>query len=93
MATICNHGGTNFDGANNTECNHTADHKNAAGVLLGTWIEVDMGNKIRFECVACKKLYVVIERRTMSPEEMQAAYLDQQRRLACPGCGEEPFLG
>jgi len=28
-----------------------------------------------------------------SQEEMQRLYLEQQRRLACPGCGEEPFLG
>mgnify|MGYP003110207333 CR=1 FL=1 len=28
-----------------------------------------------------------------SPDDMTAAYLQQQRRLACPGCGEEPFLG
>jgi len=40
-----------------------------------------------------QKLYGVIERRTMSLDEMQAAYIEQQRRLACPGCGEEPFLG
>ncbi len=26
-------------------------------------------------------------------EEMRRRYLEQQRRLACPGCGEEPFLG
>ena len=29
----------------------------------------------------------------LTAEEMQAAYLEQQRRLACPGCGESPFLG
>ena len=29
----------------------------------------------------------------LSQEEMQRRYLEQQRRLACPGCGEEPFLG
>ncbi len=28
-----------------------------------------------------------------SQEEMQRRYLQQQQRLACPGCGEEPFLG
>ncbi len=93
MATVCNHGGPNSDGTNSTECNHTTDHKSAAGVLLGSWIEVGIGHKIRIECVACKKLYGVIERRTMSPDEMHAAYIEQQRRLACPGCGEEPFLG
>ncbi len=93
MATVCNHGGADSERTKGTKCNHTADHKNAAGVLLGSWIEVEIGSTIRIECVACKKLYGVIERKTMSPEEMQAAYLEQQRRLACPGCGEEPFLG
>ncbi len=29
----------------------------------------------------------------LSQEEMQRRYLEQQRRLACPGCAEEPFLG
>jgi len=28
-----------------------------------------------------------------SQEEMRRRYLQQQQRLACPGCGEEPFLG
>ncbi|TWU64525.1 hypothetical protein V7x_00690 [Crateriforma conspicua] len=26
-------------------------------------------------------------------ERLQKLYLEQQRRLACPGCGESPFLG
>ena len=25
--------------------------------------------------------------------ELEARYREQQRRLSCPGCGEEPFLG
>jgi len=29
----------------------------------------------------------------LSQEEMRRRYLEQQRRLACPGCGEAPFLG
>jgi len=29
----------------------------------------------------------------LSQEEMRRLYLEQQRRLACPGCGEAPFLG
>ncbi len=29
----------------------------------------------------------------LSQEEMQRRYLEQQQRLACPGCSEEPFLG
>ena len=26
-------------------------------------------------------------------EHMRQLYLQQQARLACPGCGEDPFLG
>ena len=26
-------------------------------------------------------------------ERLRLAYFEQQRRLSCPGCGEEPFLG
>lgn len=26
-------------------------------------------------------------------ERLRELYHQQQRRLACPGCGEEPFLG
>ena len=26
-------------------------------------------------------------------ERLRQLYLEQQRRLACPGCGEAPFLG
>jgi hypothetical protein len=38
-------------------------------------------------------------RETQSPTkdakqlELEALYLEQQKRLACPGCGESPFLG
>ncbi len=62
-------------------------------MVLGSWIEVEMGSSVRIECMACGELYGVIERIKMTAEEMQAAYLEQQRRLACPGCGESPFLG
>jgi hypothetical protein len=27
-----------------------------------------------------------------SPEKLRERYEEQQRRLACPSCGEEPFL-
>jgi hypothetical protein len=29
----------------------------------------------------------------LAAEEFQELYEEQQRRMACPGCGEEPFLG
>ena len=28
----------------------------------------------------------------VSDDELRARYLEQQARLACPGCGEEPFI-
>ncbi len=31
--------------------------------------------------------------REQEQAEMQKRYLQQQQRLACPGCGESPFLG
>jgi len=33
------------------------------------------------------------ESQQISQEELRRRYLEQQRRLACPGCGEEPFIG
>ncbi len=33
------------------------------------------------------------EPQQISQEELRRRYLQQQRRLACPGCGEEPFIG
>lgn len=29
----------------------------------------------------------------ITAEELQERYEEQQRRLSCPGCGEEPFIG
>ncbi len=36
---------------------------------------------------------LIDEAKPISQEEIRRLYLEQQRRLACPGCGEEPFLG
>lgn len=47
MATVCNHGGFDNDGAEVAKCNHTVDHRNSAGMPLGSWIEVEVGNSIR----------------------------------------------
>jgi len=33
------------------------------------------------------------EAQQVSQDEFRRRYLEQQRRLACPGCGEEPFIG
>ena len=33
------------------------------------------------------------ERTKLEKQRIHQLYLQQQRRLACPGCGEAPFLG
>jgi hypothetical protein len=33
------------------------------------------------------------ERWQPTQEELERLYLEQQRRLACPSCGDAPFLG
>ncbi|MDZ4656465.1 MAG: hypothetical protein SH868_02685 [Bythopirellula sp.] len=32
-------------------------------------------------------------RNELTPEEFLARYQEQQQRLTCSGCGEEPFIG
>ena len=32
-------------------------------------------------------------RHELSQDELRRRYVEQQKRLACPGCGESPFLG
>lgn len=32
------------------------------------------------------------EQRELTQEEMHARYLEQLRRMSCPGCGEEPHV-
>lgn len=31
-------------------------------------------------------------KRELTQEDLRRRYEEQQRRLACPGCGEEPFI-
>lgn len=76
---------------NEAACNHTENYKDSRGNLLGTWCEVPTANFIRVQCTVCLKVYGTIPR--MSEEEARRAYLEQQKRLSCPGCGESPFLG
>lgn len=48
---------------------------------------------------ACETKDAALSLRETSPdtepsqEELRERYEQQQRRLACPACGEEPFLG
>jgi hypothetical protein len=75
-------------------CNHTLHHKDPAGKLEGTWIETSGAYGIRVSCRVCGKFFGYHPKESdRTDEELYKAYLEQQRRLACPGCGEEPFLG
>lgn len=89
MSTVPNQGGTSAKESGSTSCQHTTQHQSTSGVFLGTWIEVKVAEGSRVVCSVCGKLFEQIK----SDEEILAAYLEQQLRLACPGCGESPFLG
>ena len=89
MATIPNQGGQTRTDSDVTHCNNTLQHKNAAGTLLGSWIEIPNDSGLRVECRYCKKFYGNI----LLSADAQKAYAEQQRRLSCPGCGESPFAG
>lgn len=73
-------------------CNHTETHKNGSGELLGTWIEIPIDDGILVKCCVCSLQYGVIKQPSKD-DVMLKAYLQQQSRRSCPGCGEDPFLG
>lgn len=75
-------------------CNHTLHHKDDSGRLAGTWIETNGPYGTRVSCRVCGKFFGYHPNEAKrTDDELYKAYLEQQRRLACPGCGEEPFLG
>lgn len=74
-----------------SHCQHTQEYRTQSGDLSGSWIEVSMESETVISCRGCG-----IEFQQFVEEveaEMLRAYQEQMRRLACPGCGEEPFLG
>ncbi|MDZ4849728.1 MAG: hypothetical protein SGI77_10565 [Pirellulaceae bacterium] len=85
------------DGAIDSEvlvCNHTLHYRDPNGNPLGSWIESNGVYGMRVACRVCDKFFGYLpNEQGRSDQEMYEAYLEQQRRLACPGCGEEPFLG
>lgn len=72
-------------------CEHTESHLNSAGNLQGSWEEIPIPEGLRIQCRCCGKIFGTI--RDTSPEDAMRAYMEQQARRACPGCGESPFLG
>lgn len=75
-------------------CDHTLQALNSAGQPTGSWVIEEKGGVRRVVCGVCGKVYgrlsVDNQRQKMTANE---AYLQQQQRRACPGCGEDPFLG
>ena len=73
-------------------CNHMSHLSDANGQPTGSWIAKITNDGIRYSCGCCGSFYGY-QPDKKSDAELYQAYLQQQRRLACPGCGEEPFLG
>ncbi len=73
-------------------CDHTLHLSDTNGKPTGSWSANSTKDGIHYSCACCGKLYGY-QPDKKSDAEMYKAYLEQQRRLACPGCGEEPFLG
>jgi len=92
MTTTPNQGGQTSKESQALVCHHTENHKNGAGELLGTWIEIQIDDGVLVQCRICNMHYGVIKNPSKDDAMLQA-YLLQQRRLSCPGCGENPFLG
>jgi hypothetical protein len=74
-----------------SHCQHTQEYRTESGELLGSWIEVSMESKTVISCRGCGIEFQKFVEGVQA--EMLRAYQEQMRRLACPGCGEEPFLG
>jgi len=73
-------------------CNHTLHISTKDGKPTGSWVANETRDGIRYSCGCCGKFYG-IQPDKKADVDLYKAYIEQQRRLACPGCGEEPFLG
>ena len=73
-------------------CNHTLHAHDEHGRLTGSWTHKETEHGVRVVCRECGRLYGQLGTADLQ-KKMRAAYIQQQRRRGCPGCGEEPFLG
>ncbi len=73
-------------------CDHTIELFDQQGRIRGSWIGEDSPDGTRYSCRHCGKFYGFQPNKT-SQDAMYQAYLEQQRRLNCPGCGDGPFIG
>ena len=82
---------------NMSQCNHTPFPVDPNGATTGSWIIDYQGDTARIVCEICRRFYGYLPtaegKRHDEEARLRQAYLEQQRRLSCPGCGEEPFLG
>ncbi|MBX3424271.1 MAG: hypothetical protein KF688_01205 [Pirellulales bacterium] len=74
-------------------CDHTPQAFNEQGGLVGSWRIDDSQRPPRVVCSQCGKFYGYLRDDRRLQERLEAAYRQQQQRLSCPGCGEEPFVG
>ena len=74
------------------ECDHTIELFDQYGKIRGSWKGEDSPSGIRYSCRNCGKFYGY-QPDKKAQEAMYQAYLEQQRRLNCPGCGDGPFTG
>lgn len=74
-------------------CDHTPQAFDEQGGLVGSWRIDESQPTPRVVCTHCDKFYGYLRDDRQLQQRLEAAYRQQQRRLACPGCGEEPFLG
>lgn len=73
-------------------CEHTLHLFDGQGKITGSWHGEETENGIRYSCRHCGKFYGYQPNEKTQKQHYQA-YLEQQRRMGCPGCGEEPFMG
>ena len=91
MSQVSHSAGANSGDRVPASCNHTAQHKSDDGQTLGSWVEIKIDSITYIACSCCGIKFGTKPK--TDDDAARRAYLEQQRRLACPGCGEEPFLG
>lgn len=77
------------------QCDHTLHLTDADGRPIGSWHEEPTREGVRLACRRYGRLFGYRLNATAAArqERMWRAYVEQQRRMNCPGCGDEPFLG
>lgn len=72
-------------------CDHTLHALDSHGRPTGSWTIRQRGGDHRVECATCGRVYGRLSDPNDDTATQRREYLLQQQRLACPGCGEQPF--